>query len=181
MQHSLAIQTIFSSNKSFCGFADLHKIVLRWLAYVFYYVRNIFVTVGSFRTFLAIVVVTYLYLHIAWCLVIKLYMPSPVTRLVPVGLGPPRKLLGPPEIRPTETCLALMLSVLSSHTAPMLLYTEANAPRAPNGPEWSLHEIRAGDGAGLTHGATNGIVRTSRRLPWYRVVLYNGMWTRKYR
>ena len=102
---------------------------------------------------------------------------SPVTRLVPVGLAPPprRKLLPPPEIRPTETCLALMVSVLPSHTAPMLLYTEANAPRAPNGPEWSLHEIRAGDGAGLTHGATNGIVRTSRRLPWYRVVLYNGM------
>ena len=34
----------------------------------------------------------------------------------------------PPEIRPTETCLALMVSVMPSHTAPMLLYTGANAP-----------------------------------------------------
>ena len=49
-------------------------------------------------------------------------MNSPVTRLVPVGLGPPRKLLRPPEIKPTETCLALKVSVLPSHTAPMLLY-----------------------------------------------------------
>ena len=47
---------------------------------------------------------------------------SPVTRLVPVGLAPP-------EIRPTETCLALMVSVLPSHTAPMLLYSPLWAPR----------------------------------------------------
>ena len=59
-----------------------------------------------------------------------------------MGLGP-QKIVAPPEIRPTETCPALMVSMLPSHTAPMLLYTEANAPRAPNGPQG----IRVGDGA----------------------------------
>ena len=68
---------------------------------------------------------------------------SPVTRLVPVGLAP-KKIVGPPEIRPTETSLALMLSVLPLHTAPMVVYTEANVPRAPNAPPSG---IRAGDGA----------------------------------
>ena len=34
------------------------------------------------------------------------------------GSRAPQKIVAPPEIRPTETCLALMVSVLPSHTAP---------------------------------------------------------------
>ena len=41
---------------------------------------------------------------------------SLVTRLVPVGFAP-QKIVAPSGIRPTETCLALMVSVLPSHTA----------------------------------------------------------------
>ena len=47
---------------------------------------------------------------------------------------PPQKIVRAPKDQTDRNLPRLMVSVLHSHTAPMLLYTEANAPRAPNAP-----------------------------------------------